>query len=445
MLKSNPYYSHQHQRERDENPIQRPKNWHFGTQPFLLGFFRNSFFIIFFIAFFISCKKEKSPSTPGVITGRKNLCPGETGVIFSIDPVEFSTYYLWTVPDDAKIISGQGTTTVIINFGKKSGSICVRSNNENEVGGASCMELTQGGVSNSWCREMDLTAGVRTEAVGFSIGNKGYIGTGVDAAAVQHRDFWEYDSGLNEWTQKADFGGGPRFDATGFSIGNKGYIGTGYIGTAYLKDFWEYNPQTNQWLQKADCGTVPRGFAFGFSIGNKGYIGSGSDDFFSTRTDFLEYDPIVDQWTEKANVVPRNVAVGFSIGNKGYLGVGTDGSTNYNDFWEFDPLDTSNGLDLNNNPLGKWNQKASFPGAPRYGAVGFSISNKGYIGTGADGNFYYQDFYEFDPVSNSWVQKVDFAGESRGYGIGFSIGNNGYIGTGNKIDGPFSDFFVFGQ
>ncbi|MCE9540394.1 MAG: galactose oxidase, partial [Bacteroidetes bacterium] len=231
----------------------------------------------------------------------------------------------------------------------------------------------------------------------------------------------------------------------GFSIGNKGYIGTGYIGTAYLKDFWEYDPSSNLWLQKADCGDIPRGFAFCFSIGNKGYIGSGSDDFFSTRTDFLEFDPDLNTWTAKAAVVPRNVGVGFSIGNKGYLGLGTDGSTNYNDFWEYDPTDTSNGFDVNNNPNGKWSQKASFPGAPRYGSAAFSIGNKGYIGTGYDGNLSYKDFFEFDPVLNSWLQKSDFGGEARGYGIGFAIGNNGYIGIGNNANGALSNLWVYGQ
>ncbi len=401
--------------------------------------------LVFFLLFFSSCKKEKTPATPGVITGPKNVCPGETGINFSITPVEASTYYLWTVPDDAKIISGQGTTSIIITFGKQSGSICVRSNNKKEVSDASCMEVTQGGVSNTWCREMNFKPGARTEGVGFSIGNKGYVGTGVDAIAVQHLDFWEFDPVLNEWTQKANFGGVARFDAVGFSIGNKGYIGTGYTGTAYLKDFWEYNPLTNQWLQKADCGDTVRGFAFAFSIGNKGYVGSGSDGFFSTRTDFLEYDPATNQWTAKAKVLPRNVAVGFSIGNKGYLGVGQNLGINYDDFLEFDPSDSSNGLDVNNNPIGKWNSKAPFPGGHRYGAVGFSIGNKGYIGVGNDGNFNYDDFWEFDPTSNSWLSKEYFYGGIRSYAIGFAIQKNGYIGLGNNENGPMSDFWVFGQ
>jgi hypothetical protein len=46
--------------------------------------------------------------------------------------------------------------------------------------------------------------------VGFSIGNKGYLGTGLDHDYPSYKkDFWEYDPVANAWTQKADFGGLP--------------------------------------------------------------------------------------------------------------------------------------------------------------------------------------------------------------------------------------------
>ena len=66
----------------------------------------------------------------------------------------------------------------------------------------------------------------------------------------------------NAWTQKADFGGTARYQAVGFSIGSKGYIGTGYGGLT--KDFWEYDPNTNAWKQKADFGGTGRYQATGF-------------------------------------------------------------------------------------------------------------------------------------------------------------------------------------
>src|SRR3972149_4634935 len=87
------------------------------------------------------------------------------------------------------------------------------------------------------------------------------------------------------WVQKADFGGTGRYPATGFSMGTKGYIGTGYDGS-YRKDFWEWDQATNVWTQKADFYGI-RWAATGFSIGNKGYIGLGSDGV-SYQQDFWE-------------------------------------------------------------------------------------------------------------------------------------------------------------
>ncbi|HEY4798556.1 MAG TPA: hypothetical protein VII99_05705, partial [Bacteroidia bacterium] len=39
------------------------------------------------------------------------------------------------------------------------------------------------------------------------------------------------------WTQRANFGGTKRSRAVSFSIGTKGYIGTG-VDPIYKKDFW---------------------------------------------------------------------------------------------------------------------------------------------------------------------------------------------------------------
>ena len=59
----------------------------------------------------------------------------------------------------------------------------------------------------------------------------------------------------NTWTQKADFGWSPRWGAVGFSIGNKGYIGMGWdVSNQPLKNFWEYDQIANTWTQKADFG-----------------------------------------------------------------------------------------------------------------------------------------------------------------------------------------------
>ncbi len=90
------------------------------------------------------------------------------------------------------------------------------------------------------------------------------------------------------WEQKANFGGTSRYRAVGFAIGNKGYIGTGDTGGSIMNDFWEYDTATNQWIKKANFGGTTRYDAVGFSIGTKGYIGTGNNDG-SNKNDFWEY------------------------------------------------------------------------------------------------------------------------------------------------------------
>ena len=124
---------------------------------------------------------------------------------------------------------------------------------------------------NVWTQRADFQGAVRVGAVGFSIGGKGYIGTGQDESRDASADFWEYDPQANLWTQRADVGGGPRQNAVGFSMGGKGYIGTGRGESIdFNNDFWEYDPQTNSWTRRADLEGEPRENAVGFSIGGKG-------------------------------------------------------------------------------------------------------------------------------------------------------------------------------
>jgi hypothetical protein len=129
-------------------------------------------------------------------------------------------------------------------------------------------------------------------AAGFSIGTKGYLGTGVWNPTMLFADcFFEYDPVVNVWTQKANYGGGAVYGAVGFSIGSKGYFGT---GTGFQNDFWEYDPSNDTWTQKTDYPGLGRLGAIGFTIECKGYMGTGMSQFGSTQffsQDFWEYTP----------------------------------------------------------------------------------------------------------------------------------------------------------
>jgi len=283
-----------------------------------------------------------------------------------------------------------------------------------------------------WIQKANFPGTSRGAAIGFSLGNKVYVGMGNDGSLK--KDFWEYAPETDTWTQKADFGGTVRALAVAFSIGSKGYVGTGSDGSM-RSDFWEYDPATNTWTQKANVPGGVRMNAVGFSIGSKGYVGTGwqTGNIFVYRNDFKEYDPTTDTWTAKADFPGegRWGAVGFCIGDKGYIGTGFAIYDDCIDFWEYDPT------------TDKWTEKAVFPGPKRSGAFGFSIGSKGYVGTGSY-SLTYKDFWEYDPATNVWTQKTDFPGDIRDGAIGCSIGSKGFVGTGvDSLQNGKKDFWQY--
>lgn len=290
-------------------------------------------------------------------------------------------------------------------------------------------------VNNPWSKVTNFSGNGRKDAVGFSIGDKGYIGTGrvswyysgTGTNQMEFSDFWEYNPTTNRWYSRASFPGGKRFFATGFSIGDKGYIGTGYDGTSddSHNDFWEFDPSQNIWSRKEDFPGDPRRSAVGFSINGKGYIGLGYHDMhgaiYHYEHDMWEYDPINNTWTQIPSF-EKNItnAMVFVANDKAYIVFS-------NELWEFDPTDYS------------WEQKADYPGQA-YEGVAFSINNKGYVGTG-DIRYdnYINGFWEYDPLTNVWTKISSHYNLYREKAVGFSIENVGYIGTGNIGDGNGSD------
>ena len=85
-------------------------------------------------------------------------------------------------------------------------------------------------AQNTWSSIASFGGGERERAVAFVIGNRAYVGTGIDSANICKSDLWEYDPGTNSWTQKANVPGSGRRDAIAFAIGNRGYVGTGLNG-----------------------------------------------------------------------------------------------------------------------------------------------------------------------------------------------------------------------
>jgi N-acetylneuraminic acid mutarotase len=277
------------------------------------------------------------------------------------------------------------------------------------------------GTGAFWVRKNNFPGGIYDSPPVFIIGTKAYM--------LRAKELWVYDPAADSWTKKTSIPhtiSGDKDGAFAFALNGKGFVGCGG-GSVNSKDFWQYDPATDTWTQKTDFPGVKRSEALSFVAGGKAYVigGENNSDGLPYLTDVWEFDATADQWTQKNNFngPGRIHANAFAIGNKGYIGIGYNPDVNpvdLNDFYEYDPSTDS------------WTRKTDFPDPEgRSTAIGFSIGTKGYMGTGflnvGEGH---KDFWEYDPSKNSWTQRQDVGTNGRYWAVGFAIGNTGYVGGG---------------
>lgn len=280
-----------------------------------------------------------------------------------------------------------------------------------------CITSTQ--AQTTWAEKSGIPVS-RCIACGFSIGNYGYVGTGIVNGRLGN-DFWKYDPLTDTWTEIDSMPTLGRRGAFSFSIGNKGYVGGGVNSHSLTDDeFWEYDADRSAWTRKAN---MPSGLVYssetlvGFSIGANGYLLAAIN-----RSNFYMYNPSSDTWSKMENFPgPKALdQMGFSIGGKGYIGSGFGNNTYYAEFWEYDPANN------------QWSRKADVPGQPRTDAVGFSVGNYGYFGLGTYRTDLLFDFWEYHPLTDTWIQ-IDSCGYAAWYALGIGIGSKGYMGTGVRF------------
>jgi N-acetylneuraminic acid mutarotase len=288
------------------------------------------------------------------------------------------------------------------------------------------------GQYNTWTKKNDFIAGKRERAVAFSIGDYGYVTTGIDTAEVLLKDLWQYDPNTDTWTQKADLPGPARRDAIAFSVNGKGYVGTGIDNASALvgnklKDLWEYDPSLNAWTQKADFpGSGANGiyFATAFSADNKGYIcgGKWGPNLYSSQ--LWEYKPSSNQWIQRTNF-PGGVRYqlsSFSIENQGYVGLGANQDIYKKDFYRYNP--GSN----------QWTQIADFIGSERGGACSFTINKRGFICLGTNGGLL-GDLIEYNPEVDEWEVRCSYGGSERKNAVAFVVNERVFVGLGKGYSG----------
>jgi N-acetylneuraminic acid mutarotase len=283
----------------------------------------------------------------------------------------------------------------------------------------------------SWTQMQAFPGQPRSNAVGFNIGNTGYIGSGLANDGVTAlADFYAYNATANTWspidsihTASTSY---PRFDAVAFSFDTTAYVLTGTNGSDYFNDIWRYSPTANTWIQQANLPGSNRSGAISFVYKNQGYIVTGYTPgnlwaINNLAYDFWSFTPANDSsntaWTRLRDIyhtsaasfdagytnIIRNHGSGFLIlgqpdGDKAYVTLGSNNGADITSTWEYDFAS-----DL-------WTAKSSFQGTPRASAVGFTLTGdvpptagvsatRGFVATGLNqgASAAFSDCYEFFP------------------------------------------------
>lgn len=272
----------------------------------------------------------------------------------------------------------------------------------------------------TWTQKANFSGGVRYGGFCFSIGTKGYTGSGLTSTSITYsNDFWEYDPVTDMWTQKANFGGAVRHGASNFAIGGKGYVCNGWSSGVQLNDLWEYNPSTNTWSSKSPFPGSARYTCADFVINGKAYVGMG---YAPLHNDFYCYDPSTDSWTSIAPIPgpARQSAKAFSINNFGYVIGGASSSQFLKSVYKYDPISDT------------WQQLSNYPGQGSYAFSAFVINNTAYAGMGSSSGAVYSDFYRYNDLTDTWTSVAAFGGGTRAAAMSIEINGKGYVGLGAK-------------
>ena len=295
-----------------------------------------------------------------------------------------------------------------------------------------------------WMRRSDFEGKPRNGAVTFTIGTRVFVGTGYDGT-FRLKDLWEFDAAKNTWFPRKEFPGVARSGAVAFTAGGKGYIGTGYDGTNRLSDFWEYDPSLDTWKSIAELPAASK-YRFGavaLSLGNKGFVGAGfggdvAQGSGSDLKDWWSYEPGIG-WKQEQSIggSKRTNAFSFVLNGVGYVGGGTNNQIYPIDFWAFDGTSWTQKRDLDDvagDPTFTYNLS-------RESAVAFSINNAhAYLVTG-NYNSILGNCWEYDPATDLWTEKTPIEGAPRDGAVGFSVGAKGYVTTGKSSSFRFDDIW----
>jgi len=293
--------------------------------------------------------------------------------------------------------------------------------------------------------------GAYTPAIPHQVTNAIYMPLGYDGS--YRTQIVRYDVILDTWgTPIAGPAGMGSTFGFAFNLNDEIYFGGGVGGTNnFTSKTFRFNIGSSTFTPMDDAIASPNGRAYGFSfvINNIGYVGEGfghNGSAYVYPTSFLSFNPTLpvgSQW----NIMAAYPGVGDYLQNSvsfnglGYAGLGVKnviGPVEQNDFYEYNPTTNT------------WRTMTSFPGGARESSMMFTVCNSIILmgGWNRNTNTYYNDIWKFDPTAGAtgtWTSlgtnAIVLGAKNGRYGPTYTTyGTDVYFGLGAGTGGRNSDW-----
>ena len=172
-----------------------------------------------------------------------------------------------------------------------------------------------------------------------------------------------------------------------------------------------------------------------FTINNASYAIAGSQDYTNNQLYLWKFNPSNFSWTQISLPFTCTNGIVTATASKAYLY--TISATN--NFWEFDPASNT------------WTEKADYPAGMRQYGTMFAVGSKVYFGLGSSSQSYGNPdtddtFYQYNTSTNSWTQVASYP-DPQYYGLrnlasAFVVNNIAYVGCGATNTGMYK-FYAY--
>ncbi len=284
------------------------------------------------------------------------------------------------------------------------------------------------GFSQAWLKLPDFPGSIRDDGVACVIGNKAYVGTGVDPGSATI-DFKVFDFTNQQWSTIPNM---PitteRQYACAFATDTALYVTCGLGANGALSSTYKYSLQHQSW--KAMAPKPGRGLmsAVCFQFGNKIILAGGKGNNDTINHQVWQYDISNDTWSQKNNFPfsPKWRAAYCTVGTEGYLLGGIDSTSRFSkhlyrydfqtDVWQlFDSMPLLRGR--------------------AYQAMQARGNNLVVFGGFDSLNTYYNDTYIYNTSTKGWDAAATLPAGPRKGGMSFSDGQNFYYTCGITSSG----------